>query len=166
MDDVSLRVDAPEDGSPALSARQAEPGTIQVPAHLALGDLGLGVDQAQRLALVGLAISLLLLVFAGVAHLTRRSEGEHGRIASHYGDRMISIARAPAVDSSRVTDVADFDSLARVAELHDRIVVHWRRGDGHVYLVDDGSTVYRYSSGSSLPASVTTGLEDTLVLPG
>jgi hypothetical protein len=34
-----------------------------------------------------------------------------------------------------------------------------------VYLVDDGSTVYRYSSGSSLPASVTTDLEDTLVLP-
>ena len=165
MDDVSLRVDAPEDGSPALSAKESEPGTIEVPARLALGSLGLGVDQAQRLALLGLAMSLLLLVFAGVAHTTRRSEGEHGWISSHYGDRMISIARPPDVDSSRVTDVADFDSLARVAELHDRIVIHWRRGDGHVYLVDDGSTVYRYSSGSSVPASVTTDLEDTLVLP-
>ena len=165
MDDVSLRVDAPEDGSPALSAREAEPGTTQVPARLAVGNLGLGVDQAQRLALLGLAISLLLLVFFGIAHTTRRSEGEHGWISSQYGDRLISIARPPGVDSTRVTDVADFESLARVAEFHDRIVVHWRRGDGHVYLVDDGSTVYRYSSGSTSPASVATDLEDTLVLP-
>jgi signal peptidase I len=165
MDDVSLRPDAPEDGSPALSAKQAEAGTIEVPARLALGSLGLGVDQAQRLALLGLAISLLLLVFAGVAQVTRRSEGEHGRIVSHYGDRMISIARPPAIESTRVTDVSDFDSLARVAELHDRIVIHWRRGDGHVYLVDDGSTVYRYST-SPLPSAVIAELEDTLVLPG
>jgi signal peptidase I len=166
MDDVSLRVDASEDGSPALSAKQAEPGTIEVPARLALGSLGVGVDQAQRLALLGLAISLLLLVFAGVAHTTRRSEGDHSRIASLYGDRLISIARPPSVDSARVTDVADFDSLARVAELHDRIVVHWRRGDGHVYLVDDGSTVYRYSTSPISPGPVTTEIEDTLVLPG
>jgi signal peptidase I len=165
MDDVSLRVEAPEDGSPALSARQVEPGTIEVPARLALGSLGLGVDQAQRLALFGLAISLLLLVFVGVAHATRRSEGEHSRIASHYGDRMISIARPPAVDSARVTDVADFDSLARVAEIHDRIVVHWRRSDGHVYLVDDGSTIYRYSTSPIVPSVVSTEIEDTLVLP-
>ena len=163
MDDVSLRVDAPEDGSPALSAKQAEPGSIEVPARLALGSLGLGVDQAQRLALLGLGISLLLLVFAGVAPLTRRAEGEHTRIASHYGDRLISIARPPAVDPARVTDVADFDSLARVAEVHDRIVVHWRRGDGHVYLVDDGSTIYRYSTSPIAPGAVSTGLEDTLV---
>jgi signal peptidase I len=166
MDDVSLRVDAPEDGSPALSAEQAEPGTIQVPARLALGSLGLGVDQAQRLALLGLAISLLLLVFAGVAHATRRSEGEHSRIASYYGDRLISIARPPAVDSAHVTDVSDFDSLARVAELHDRIIIHWRRGDGHVYLVDDGSTVYRYRTSPLASVAVTAELEDTLVLPG
>ena len=65
-----------------------------------------------------------------------------------------------------MTDVSDFDSLARVAELHDRIVIHWRRGDGHVYLVDDGSTVYRYSTSPIAPATVNAELEDTLVLPG
>ena len=147
LDDVSLRVDVPADGSPALSTRRAEPGTIDVPARLAVGELGLPVDQAQRLAVVGLAISLFLLAFAAVFFGSRRTVGEHGRIASRFGDRMISIARPPGVDSSRVTDVSDFDSLARVAELHDRIVLHWRRGDGHVYLVDDGSSVYRYSTG-------------------
>ena len=65
-----------------------------------------------------------------------------------------------------MTDVSDFDSLARVAELHDRIVIHWRRGDGHVYLVDDGSTVYRYSTSPMASAAMSTEVEDTLVLPG
>ena len=166
LDDVSLRVDVPADGSPALSTRRAEPGTIEVPARLAVGQLGLAVDQAQRLAVVGLAISLFLLAFAAVFFGSRRSVGEHGRIASRFGDRMISIAQPPGVDSSRVTDVSDFDSLARVAELHDRIVLHWRRGDGHVYLVDDGSSVYRYSTGSVASQVAVTDLEDTLVLPG
>ncbi len=166
MDDVSLRVDAPADGSPALSARKAEPGTIDVPARLAVGELGLAVDQAQRLAALGLVISLFLLAFAAAVFGSRRTTGEHGRIASRFGDRMISIAQPPGVDSSRVTDVSDFDSLARIAEHHDRIVLHWRRGDGHVYLVDDGSTVYRYATGSIASEAVSPELEDTLVLPG
>ena len=166
LDDVSLRVDVPVDGSPALSARRAEPGTIEVPARLAVGELGLAVDQAQRLAVVGLVISLFLLAFAAVVFGSRRTDGEHGRIASRFGDRMISIAKPPGIDSSRVTDVSDFDSLARVAELHDRIVLHWRRGDGHVYLVDDGPSVYRYSTGSTVSEVAAADLEDTLVLPG
>jgi signal peptidase I len=167
LDDVSLRVDAPADGSPALSARKAEPGTIQVPARLAVGDLGIAVEQAQRLAVLGLVLSLVLLAFAAVAFGTRRTtEGEHGRIASRFGDRMITIARPPAIDSDRVTDVADLEGLARVAELHDRIVLHWRRGDGHVYLVDDGSTVYRFRSGAGAHEPIPADLEDTLVLPG
>ena len=62
-----------------------------------------------------------------------------------------------------MTDVGIFDNLARVAEVHDRIVVHWRRGDGHVYLVDDGSTIYRYSTSPIAPGAVSTDLEDTLV---
>ena len=165
LDDVSLRVDVPSDGSPALTSRRAEAGTIEVPARLAVGDLGLAVDQAQRLAVVGLATSLFLLAFAAVFVASRRTEGEHGRIAYRLGDRMISIAQPPAVDSSRVTDVSDFDSLVRVAELHDRIVLHWRRGDSHVYLVDDGSSVYRYGTGAIVSEAVSTDLEDTLVLP-
>ena len=54
----------------------------------------------------------------------------------------------------------------KLVPLHDRIVIHWRRGDGHVYLVDDGSTVYRYSTSPMASAALSTEVEATLVLPG
>lgn len=166
LDDISMRVDAPEDGSPALSARTAEPGTVDVPGSLALGQLAISVEQARRLAMIGVLLSLLLLTVAAAALWSSRVDGEHTRIASRFGDRMISIAGAPSVDSARVTDLADVDSLVRVAELHDRVVLHWRRGNEHAYVVDDGATTYRYRSGPSPTETRAKDLEDTLVLPG
>lgn len=166
LDDVSLRVEAPDDGTPALSARKAESATVDVPRYLALGSLRMSVESARRHATVGLAIALFLLAMAAVIVSSRRRDGEHARIASRFGDRLVSIARPHEVDSRRVTDLADFDGLARVAELHDRVILHWRRGEQHVYLVDDGSTAYRYHIGPSSPETRATELEDTLVLPG
>lgn len=166
LDDVGLRVDAPEDGSPALSVRRAESGTVEAPAGLTLGRLRLSIERAQTLATLGLMISLFVLVLAAAALWSRRTDSEHGRIASRFGDRMIAIAGAPPADRGRVTDLADFDSLARIAELYDRVVLHWHRGESHVYLVDDGSTAYRYRTGPSAELAVAPDLEDTLVLPG
>jgi hypothetical protein len=159
-----LRVDAPEDGSPALSARSAEPGSVEVPGSLGLGGLHASVEKARSLSVLGLAMSLFLLFLAAVALSTRRIDGEHGRFAARFADRMISIARAPDVDSERVTDLADLDSLARIAERYDRVVLHWRRGGDHVYLVDDGSNAYRYRTGSGAEEVAVSDLEDTLVL--
>lgn len=165
LDDVSLRVDSPDDGSPALSARRAEPGSVQVPASIALGALTFPVAKARQVSVLGLLLSLAVAVFAAGALATSRVEGEHGRFASRFADRMISIAQPPSVDSARVTDVADLGSLARIAERYDRVIVHWRRGDEHVYLVDDGSTAYGYRTGGRAAQVVPSDLEDTLVLP-
>jgi signal peptidase I len=164
LDDVSLRVDMPDDGSEPLSARTAEPGSVQVPASITFGSLDFPVAKARDISALGLAISLLIAVFAGAALATTRVESEHGRFASRFADRMISIAQPPAVDDGRITDVADLDSLARIAERYDRVIVHWRRGDEHVYLVDDGSIAYRYRTGRAAQV-VASDLEDTLVLP-
>jgi signal peptidase I len=166
LDTVALRVDVTDDGTPALSARKAESGTIEVPRYLTLGPLDLSVEAARRHATVGLVIALFLLAVAAVIVSSRRRDGEHARIASRFGDRLVSIARPHEVDSRRVTDLADFEGLARVAELHDRVILHWRRGEQHVYLVDDGSTAYRYHIGPSPPETRTADLEDTLVLRG
>jgi hypothetical protein len=166
MDDVALRVDVPEDGASALSALKAQSGTIQVPAQLTLGPLQMSVEAARRRAAVGLVIALFLLAVAAVIVSSRRRDGEHARIASRFGDRLVSIARPHEVDARRVTDLADLDGLARVAELHDRVILHWRRGEQHVYLVDDGSTAYRYHIGPGSPERRAADLEDTLVQPG
>ena len=121
LDDVGLRVDASEDGLPALEARSAEPGSVDVPGALALGGLRVSVERARSLAVLGLVMSLLLAIFAATALSIRRRDGEHGRLAARFGDRMISIARAPAVDAARVTDLTDPDSLVRIAERYDQI---------------------------------------------
>ena len=54
---------------------------------------------------------------------------------------------------------------ARVAERYDRVVLHWHEGRGHVYLVDDGSAVYRYRVGVAPDTDWTPDrdIEDTLV---
>jgi hypothetical protein len=166
LDDISLRVDVPDDGTPALSARKAETGTIELSRYLTLGSLSLSVKAARRHATVGLVIALFLLAVATVIVSSRRRDGEHARIASRYGDRLVSIARVYEVEPKRITDLADFEGLARVAELHDRVILHWRRDNQHVYLVDDGSNAYRYHIGQSAREVRTEDLEDTLVQPG
>jgi hypothetical protein len=145
-----VAVDAPEDGSP-VSAK-CEPGSVGCLETLS-GGLHVSVEKARSLSVLGLAMSLFLLFLAAVALSTRRIDGEHGRFAARFADRMISIARAPDVDSERVTDLADLDSLARIAERYDRVVLHWRRGGEHVYLVDDGSNAYRHRTGPGAEGS-------------
>jgi hypothetical protein len=166
FDEVSLRPDVADGTAPALSTRQAEPGTIEVPANLGLGPVALSVEQARRHAIVGLVLALFLLAVAAVAVSGRRRDSEHVRIASLLGDRLISIARPPELASRAVTDLADIDGLVRVSELHDRVVLQWRKGDGQVYLVEDGPTAYRYRTGPSSLETRATDLEDTLVQPG
>jgi hypothetical protein len=165
LDGVSLRLDAPDDGAPVLSARSAEPGSVQVPGSVGLGELRFSVAQARQLSLLGLAVSLAFAVFAAAALAATRAPGEHNRFAAQFADRMITIAEPQGVASTRVADVADLGSLARIAERYDRVIVHWRRGDEHVYLVEDGSTAYRYRTGGRQAVAVSPDLEDTLVLP-
>ncbi len=166
LDDVSLRVDVGDGTTPALSAQQAETGTVEVPTSLGLGPVSLAVEQARRYSAVGLVIALFLLALAAVVVSGRRRDSEHVRIASLLGDRLISIARPPDLRSRVVTDLADLEGLVRISELHDRVVLEWRNGAEHVYFVDDGSTAYRFRTGPTSLPTRSPDLEDTLVQPG
>jgi signal peptidase len=162
LDDVGLRLDASADAAPTLSVRKAEPGTVEASRSLRLGGLELAIGQARRLSVLGLALSaLLLLVALGLA--PRTDSGEHARFAARFADRVISIARAPVVDPERVTDVADVETLGRISERYDRLILHWRLGDEHTYLVHDGSHVYRCRTGHRERDVAVSDLEDTLV---
>jgi hypothetical protein len=163
LDDVGLRLDAATDSPPALSVRKAEPGIVEVPRSVAVGGLEVPVGQGRRLSVLGLVLSTLL-VLAALALSGRQEGGEHGRFAARFADRVISIARAPALDPERVTDVADVETLGRISEQYDRLILHWRLGDEHTYLVDDGSTVYRCRTGPRARDMAASELEDTLVL--
>jgi len=167
LDTVSVRPNVSAGDSAIFSARRGETITVRSPSSLSIGRVRLSVANAQRLALLGLVIATLISV-AGAALLGRaRSGGEPSQIASLFGDRMITISGLPATESGSVTELDDAESLYRVAEHYDRVVLHWREGRKHVYQVDDGASVYRYRVGIGPEpewAHETGDEEDTLAL--
>jgi hypothetical protein len=80
---------------------------------------------------------------------------------------LITISGLPATELESVTELTDAESMYRIAEHYDRIVLHWREGRRNVYQVDDGASVYRYRVGIGLEpewASKVGDEEDTLSL--
>jgi len=166
LDPVSVRPDTSVGDSSLFTARRAETVTVRSPAYISVGGLRLTVDDARHVSILGLLIAALVGAVGAGALWRARGGGEPSRIAVRFGDRMITIAEAPSVDSSRVSELADVESLHRVAERYDRVVLHWQEGRGHVYLVDDGSAVYRYRVGGAPNTdwAPDRNVEDTLVL--
>jgi signal peptidase I len=162
LDTISLHPES--SGESSFTFRKAGGVTVQVAAPIALGGLQLSVENARRLALLGLVLAAILAAAGGVLFWRGRTGGEPSQIASLFGDRMITISRPPSVDPARVTELSDAESLLRLAEHHGRIVLHWREGRDYVYEVDDGGSVYRYRVGLD-PAASPVAEDDTLVMP-
>ena len=169
LDPVSVRPNAAAGDLESFSARRAETITRRTPSSISVGAAHLSVASARRLALLGLVIAALISVAGAAALWLARRGGAPSRMASLFGGRMITIAGPPAIEASSVTELADAESLYRVAEHYDRVVLHWREGGGNLFQVDDGASVYRYRVGMGVEREKTSGPdddEDTLVLSG
>jgi signal peptidase I len=168
LDPVSLRPETAGGERAQLTIRRAEPLTSAAPATLALGRLRLSVVDARRLALLGLVVAVIAAVLAGAATRRRCGGGVAAQIAAELGDRLITLSRPPSMDVARTTELGDVAGLVQLAERYDRVVLHWREGDGHAYQVDDGSHAYLYrtsATGSAARPRVVPDDEDTLTLP-
>lgn len=165
LDTVSLRPDA-ADGS-SVTVRKSEAVTVDVPATLALAGLRISIADARTISLLGLLVAALVLALGAVAVWRRRDGGEPSQIASLFGDRLITISRPPSVEPARITELRDAESLCRLADNLDRVVLHWRDGRDHVYEVDDAGSIYRYrvSIGIEPTVALAADDEDTAVLP-
>jgi hypothetical protein len=156
LDTVSLRPDSAD--APSLTVRKAGSVAVDVPASIALGAFRLRVDHVRTASLLGLLVAALAAALGAAALLRNRPGGEPSHVASLFGDRLITISRPRSVEPTRVTELRDAESLQRLAEHLDRIVLHWRDGRDHVYEVDDSGSVYRYR--------MSLGVEPGLVLAG
>jgi signal peptidase I len=165
LDTVSLRPDSSEAFRSVV--RKSEAGTVSVPATLAVGGLRLEVKRARTIALAGLVLAFLAGVIGAAAFWRTREPGEPSQIASLFGDRLITISRPPSLEPARITELRDVVSLYRLAEHHNRVVLHWREGREHVYEVDDRGSVYRYRLSLGVEPSPHHGRdeEDTAILP-
>lgn len=133
-----------------FAPREAGSGTHVAAGRLEVGALSLPVGTARRLSLVGLVASLLLGALALAALLQRYRGDEHERIAARYGHLLLPV-RSRSRDWASVTDVADIAGLARIAEQHDRVILHLVERGEHSYLVEDGGSVFRYRASEAPP---------------
>ena len=146
-----------------FAPRQPESVTRTAPNRLSLGAFDLSVAVARRLSLLGLAGALLLAALVGAPLLRRRDGDEPSRIAARHGHLLLPVAARPQ-DWGRVTELAEMESLVRLAEHHGRMILHVVGAAGHSYVVEESGNVYRYTPGESTPAVprlVAAELEDT-----
>ena len=146
LDPLALRLESGDQRS-ALEPREQGSVLEQRDAAIGVGKLSLPVAEARALSALGVAVALLVALGAAVLLVRRVDGSEADRIEARYGDRIVPGATV-IPDSRWVTDLPDFDSLLRLADRYDRVVLRTVEGSRHAYLVDDGVAVYRYHAGS------------------
>ena len=150
LGDLRLQPNLQESGEGVgpFAPREAGGGTRVAAGQLELGALSLPVRTARRLSLIGFVTSLLLGALALAALLQRYRGEEHERITARYGHLLLPVVTR-SQEWARVTELADMESLVRLAQHHDRIILHVVDGHEHAYLVEDDGSVYRYRTGGS-----------------
>jgi len=145
LGDLRLQPNLQEAGAGVgpFAPREAGGGTHVTAGRLELGALSLPVRTARRLSLIGFVAALLLGALALAALLQRYRGEEDERIAARYGQLLVPVRSRPQ-EWARATDLADIDSLVRLAEQHERMIFHFSEGGEHSYVVEDGGSVFRY----------------------
>ncbi len=131
-----------------------EPGseTRVVPAEVSLGALSLSVATARRVVLLGIAALLLLGGLALASGRRRQGGDEHERILARYGQLLLPVS-SHSGSWEHVIELADMEALVRLAEHQGKLILHVVEGSDRSYVVEDGSTVYRYEVHPSEPVA-------------
>jgi signal peptidase I len=121
------------------------------PAALSVLGRQLDVRTARLAAVAGAVVSLGVLVVAIALARRRRGEDEASLIHRRYG-RILVPVRGPMTPASRQVEVADMDTLVRLAEHHECLILHGRTDSGHDFAVEHDGVRYRYGVGSASAA--------------
>jgi signal peptidase I len=131
------------EGVGPFAPREPGSGTRVVPAEVSLGALSLSVATARRVSLLGIAALLLLGGLALAAGRRRQGGDEHERILARYGQLLLPVSSRSG-DWEHVIELADMEALVRVAEHHGKLILRLTEANDRCYVVEDGSTAYRY----------------------
>ena len=138
------------EGVGPFAPREPGSGTRVVPAEVSLGALSLSVATARRVSLLGLAALLLVGGLALASGRRRQGGDEHERILARYGQLLLPVSSRSG-NWEHVIELADMEALVRVAEHQGKLILHVAEGNDRSYVVEDGSTVYRYQVHASEP---------------
>jgi signal peptidase I len=144
LDELKLQLARPDDAGAATSLvrTKAVAGTDTAAATIGFAGRQLEVGRARVLALELGVAGLLALIGGGALFAATRRRDPLASIQRRYGDAIVPVAGAAPSGPERV--VPSMEALAQIAESYERVVLHERRGDRDVFLVEEGGLVYRY----------------------
>lgn len=137
------------DDPQALTVRDAPTaaGVVAVPRTVTVLHQQLTVSAARRLSVAVLLLAVLAAL--GQMFLARRTApaDESAAIRRRYAKVLLPVHPMPTVAGRPVVDVTEFGALAKLAERHGLLVLHWTRSDVDTFVVQDENTTYRYRTG-------------------
>ena len=123
---------------------EIQPGTKSEPAHLALRLFKPTVSQARLLALLLLGVSAGLAFLLLISMKLRPVLDEPSEIERRFADLLVPIGSVRTSWTDPV-EVESIEALVHLAERYDRAILHLVDGGMvHHYIVEEGSTIYRY----------------------
>jgi len=136
-------------GTPTMTVSDTKPPESQTRIGHTLGIAGYQVPVTTlRTASITLALAgLLILGVVGFA-ITRTASNEAAVIRRRYAAMLLRVEPVTSPPGRPVVDVVDFRALARLAERHGLLVMHWTRSGVETFIVHDDGITYRYRTGT------------------
>jgi signal peptidase I len=150
--DLSANSAGPAESAPKHALTPATNGSVEVANRtartLSLRALHIRIKTARRLAAIGGAASIVALLVCGLMLLRGRRADEPARIQARYRDWLIPVARSDRRSYDEVVEVKSIETLARLAERYDRMILHEESELGHSYRVAEEGVLYVYLIGA------------------
>lgn len=129
-----------------LVVKDSTPVKQVTTAPRTIGALGQQLTAATARTLSTILLLAALLGAAMLALIARLSAptSEGAGIRRRYAPLLVSVHPMPAPPGRPVVDVAEFATLARLAERYGLLVLHWSRSGVETFVVQDEGTTYRY----------------------
>lgn len=153
--DIDLRLDGLQLSAPLTTEGTIAKGTFtssetaaveqeeERPNDVVVADRRLGIATLERAAWIGAAAALLALIAALLFLFFLSPRDEANRIHARYGTLIVPIEEAPHAEVDTV-DVPDIDTLARLAEQFEQVILHEVSHNRHTYIVSHDGFLYRY----------------------
>lgn len=139
-------------GTNTLKRTRTGVGTAETPVQISFVFVKADVSTARMLAIVTLLAALLALALVGIVLPAPRLLDEPARIAAAYRDWLIPVAARRRARAATAIQVASMDSLARLAERYDRMILHEHEDGVHTYLVEEAGSHYFYETKAGVVA--------------
>lgn len=131
---------------------------------LRFGPWSLTTVLARPLSAGVFAAGLLALALIGAVARRRGPADEASEIRRRWGNLLVPVHPTPVPPGRAAVDVADFDTLAKLAERYGLLILHWSRSGVETFLVHDENTAYRYRTGHVAASAEKVG-EEALTNP-